>query len=267
MMRHKNIRSRPIWAAALLALAVQLSAWAQNPYVILPNGTRVDGTEIRARSDGTITLMTPQGQVTYQRGQYQRAEAARPADFDRALRFAQARQYDEALTLLKKVIQEYRFLNWDNQARALAAQVELSKGDAAESVKSYEQLFQSAPDSRRDSAAMWGYMNALLGAKQFDKLDTQLGELIEKGTRTDAARAQVMRGDAKMAQGQVEPAVMDYLRSALLFDSEKTVLPEALFKAAEGLEKLRDPRSRDLYRRVAQEFAGTPYAQRAQGKF
>lgn len=266
-MRFTNIRLRPIWASALFALLLPFSAPAQNPYVILPNGTRVDGTDIRARSDGAITLMTPQGQVTYQRGQYQRAEAARPADFDRALRFAQQGQHDQALTLLKKVIQDYRFLNWDNQARALSAQVELSKGDAASAVKSYEQLFQAAPDSRRDNATTWNYMKALFEAKQYDKLETQLGDLIEKGTRTDAARAQVMRGDAKKAQGQIEPAVMDYLRSALLFDSEKTVLPEALFKAAEGLEELRDPRSREMYRRVAQEFAGTPYAQRAQGKF
>jgi len=33
------------------------------------------------------------------------------------------------------------------------------------------------------------------------------------------------------------------------------------------VEKLRDPRHKEYYRRVAQEFAGTPFAQRAQGKF
>lgn len=267
-MSFTNIRLRSICVAVACALSLQLSALAQNnPYVILPNGNRVDGTDIRARSDGTITLMTAQGQVVYQRGQYQRAEAARPADFDRALQLARQNKFDEALALLSKVIQDYRFLNWDNQARALSAQVELSKGDAAAAVRSYEQLFQSAPDARRDEAATWNYMRALLGAKQYDKLETQLGDLVEKGSRTDAARAQVMRGDAKMAQGQVEPAVMDYLRSALLFDSEKAVLPEALLKAAQGLERLRDPRSRELYRRVAQEFPGTKFAQDAQGKF
>lgn len=262
-----NIRLRLLLVAAFLMTASWISAYAQNPYVILSNGSRVDGTDIRARSDGTIILTTPQGQVTYQKGQYQRAEAARPADFDRALQLAQQKNYDEALRLLEPVIQNYRFLNWDNQARALSAQIQSSKGDFAGAVTSYERLFQAAPDQRRENAVLWGYLSALLDAKQYDKLNPQLDDLIGKGSRADAARAQVVRGDAKMAQGQVEGAVMDYLRSALLFESERSVLPEALFKAAEGLERLRDPRSRDLYRRVAQEFGGTPYAQRAQGKF
>lgn len=266
-MTPMKTRLKSIAIAGVLALAFQFSAAAQNPFVILPNGTRVEGSDIRARSDGTVTLMTPQGQVTYQKGQYQRAEAARPADYSRALQLAQQKNYDEALRLLATVIQNYRFLGWDNQARALSAQIQVSKGDAAGAVKSFEEFFAGSPDARRDSSVTWAYLSALLSAKQFDKLSLQLDDLIAKGSRTDAARAQVMRGDVKMAQGQVENAVLDYLRSALLFDAEKAVLPEALFKAAEGLEKLRDPRSHDLYRRVAQEFAGTPYAQRAQGKF
>jgi len=261
-----KLRLGRIIALALLGSVIAGPAVAQNPYVILPNGQRVDGTDIRARSDGTIILTTTQGQVTYEKGRYQRAEAARPAEFDRALRLAQQRNYDEALTLLEQVIQNYRFLNWDNQARALSAQIQMSKGDAAGAVASFERLFQSAPDQKRDSAALWGYLNALLGAKQFDKLAPQLGEMIEKGSRADAARAQIMRGDLKLAQGQVEGAVMDYLRTAMLFESEKTLMPEALFKAADGLERMRDPRSRDLYRRVVEEFGGTPFAQRAQAK-
>lgn len=256
------------WAATVFGLAFAAGTFAQSgPFVILPNDARVDGTEIRARSDGTIILTTPQGQREFPRGQYKRAEAARPADFDRARQLAQQRNYDEALRLLESVIQNFRFLHWDNQARLLSAQIQASKGDHAAAVAAYERLFQSAPDLRRENTVLWGYLSALLEAKQYDKLGTQLDELVAKGTRADAARAQVLRGDMKLAQGQVEGAVMDYLRSALLFESERTVLPEALFKAAEGLERLRDPRSRDLYRRVAQEFSGTPFAQRAQGKF
>lgn len=249
------------------ALAICTTAQAQNPFVILANGARVDGTDIRSRADGTIILTTPQGQVTYQRGQYQRAEAARPADFDRARQLAQQRNFDEALRLLDQIANNFRFLHWDNQARILSAQILSSRGDHAGAAAMYERLFQAAPDQRRESSVLWGYLTALAESKQYDKLNPQLEELIARGSRADAARAQVLRGDVKMAQGQVEPAVMDYLRSALLFETERAVLPEALFKAAEGLERLRDPRSRDLYRRVAQEFAGTPFAQRAQGKF
>lgn len=253
-------------AALIWAAAGGIPANAQNPFVILPNGSRVEGTDIRARADGTIILTTPQGQVTYQRGQYVRAEAARPADFDRARQLAQQRNFDEALRLLDQIATNFRFLHWDNQARLLSAQILATRGDHAGAVAMYERLFQGAPDMRRESTVLWGYLSALSEAKQYDKLTPQLDELISKGSRSDAARALVLRGDVKMAQGQVEPAVMDYLRSALLFENERAVLPEALFKAAEGLERLRDPRNRDLYRRVAQEFGGTPFGQRAQSK-
>ena len=250
-----------------LLLACAAGSFAQGPYVILANDARIDGTDIRARSDGTIILTTPQGQREFTRGQYKRAVAARPAEIDRARQLAQQKNYDDALKQLETVIQNFRFLDWDNQARLLSAQIQSTKGDHAAAVTSYERLFQAAPDQRRESAVLWGYLAALADAKLTDKLNPQLDELITKGSRNDAARAQVLRGDVKMAQGQVEGAVMDYLRSALLFESARAVLPEALFKAAEGLERLRDPRSRELYKRVATEFGGTPFAQRAQGKF
>jgi TolA-binding protein len=75
-----------------------------------------------------------------------------------------------------------------------------------------------------------------------------------------------VRGDIKLSQANLEGAALDYLRSAILFESEKETLPEALFKAADALEKLRDPRAKELYRRVASEFGGTPWAQKAAGK-
>ena len=255
------------WVVALLLGAAWMPALAQNPFVILPNGARVDGTAIRSRADGTIILTTAQGEITYARGQYQRAEAVRPADFDRARQLAQQGKHDDALRLLDQVATSFRFLHWDTQSRVLSAQILASKGDHTGAVTAYERLFQASPELRRESTILWGYLNAMVEAKQFDKLSPMLEEIISRGSRTDVARAQVVRGDLKMAQGQVEGAVMDYLRSVLLYESERSVLPEALVKAAEGLERLRDPRSRDMYRRVAQEFPGTPFAQRAQGKF
>lgn len=260
--------TRAAWMGGGVALAWLVSSLAVSAaYVELANGARVDGSDIRARSDGTIILTTPQGQVTYQRGQYTKAVADKPADFDRARQLAGQKNYDEAIKLLQGIIQTYRFLDWDNSARVLLAQVQGAKGDAAGAVAAFDDLFRSAPESRKDPNILWAYLGALLDAKLYDKLTPQLDELVAKGARADAAKAQILRGDIKMAQGQIEAAVMDYLRSATLFETERASQPEALFKAAEGLEKLRDPRAKELYRKVAQEHAGTPFAQRAQGKF
>lgn len=245
-------------------LLAALSASAA--YVELTDGTRRDGSDIRAKSDGTIILTTPQGQVTFMKGQYTKAAADKPADFDKARQLAAQKNYDEAIKLLDGIIANYRFLEWDNNARMVKAQVLTAKGDASGAVTTYEQIFAASPELRKDTKFLWPYYEALVAAKMFDKLGPQLDELISKGARPDAAKAQIIRGDIKMSQANIEGAVLDYLRSAILFESERESLPEALYKAAEGLEKLRDPRAKDMYRRVASEFGGTPWGQKAAGK-
>lgn len=247
-------------------LAMLMATLVQAAYVEMPDGTRREGTVIRARSDGTIILTTAQGNMEFVRGQYARAVADKPADFDKARALFAQKKYDEALKLLDPIIAGFRFLEWDNNARIVRGQILLAKGDTAGAVETYDQLFRASPEAKKNSEIMWAYFNALLAAKQFDKMAPQLDEIISKGSRTDAAKAQIIRGDIKMNQANIEGAVLDYLRSAILFESEKAVVPEALYKAAEGMEKMRDPRAKELYARLNSEFAGTPWAQKAAGK-
>ena len=232
--------------AGSLAAVLYMATLADAAYVLLPNNTRIDGTDIRAKSDGEIILTTPQGQRSFPKGQYLRAVADKPADFDKAKQLIAAKTYDEAVRILNDIVAKYRYLEWDNSARALLAQAHMAKGDAASAASEYEQILKNSPDAKNDASLQWSYRESLLVAKQFDKLQPILTELIEKGERSEAARAQIMRGDIRQAQGQVEGAVLDYLRTVVLYESEREAQPEALFKAAEGLDKLRDPRAREL---------------------
>ncbi|HRT06489.1 MAG TPA: hypothetical protein P5204_12400, partial [Kiritimatiellia bacterium] len=83
-----------------------------------------------------------------------------------------------------------------------------------------------------------------------------------------AARAQTMRGDIELEQNHVELAALDYLRTAILFTDVKdaAILGEATFKAAAALEQLRDPRAKDMYKKVVTEYGSSPYAAQARGK-
>ena len=263
-MNMKTFAMRVMVLGTAINLASAFVATAA--YVEMADGSRREGSDIRARNDGTITLTTPQGQISFPRGQYTKAVADKPADFDRARQLAAQKNYDEAIKLLDVIIHNYRYLEWDNNARIVRAQVQVAKGDASGAVETYEQLFRNAPEFKKDSTIMMPYYNLLIEAKQFEKLSPLLDEMISKGARPDAARAQILRGDIKMNQANVEGAILDYLRSAILFESERASVPEALFKAAEGLEKMRDPRAKALYNRVATEFAGTPWAQKSVGK-
>ncbi len=251
---------------SILAMTAAAAMTAQAAYILLPNGNRIDGTDIRARPNGDIILTTSAGQRTFTRGQYAKAFADKPAAYDQASAAAGQGNFDQAIQILDKIIADYRFLEWDNQARNAKARVFMLQEDFDSAVTAYEELFRNAPDAKTDEAIGWGYREALLGAKQYDTLVKDLNDIIKSGSRPDAARAQVMRGDVEMARNRVEPAVMDYLRSAILFENVASVQPEALFKAASGLEQLRDARSRDMYQKLVEKYPSSEYAQKARAK-
>lgn len=245
-----------------------VSAAAAAPYVILPGNVKKDGTQIRASSDGTIKLITADNAtLTYMKGQYISAVADKPVDFDAAREKARAKDFAGAEAILKRIIAENAFLGWDNNSRIiLSREVYAAKGDFANAVTTLEEIFRNSPEKKNDPQIGWAYRDALLQAKQYEKLNASLDEMIKTGSRADAAKAQVMRGDIKLSQGQVEGATMDYLRAAILFENEREVQPEALFKAAEALEKLRDPRAKTMYEKLRNDYAGSPYAAKAAGK-
>lgn len=266
-MKPSHIPGRTRAVVALLALAAGLAAGrADAAYVITPQGQRVDGSDIRAKSDGEIILTTPQGTRSFFKGQYLKAVADKPPEMDRAAQMIEGKQFDEAAKLLEDVILRYRFLDWDNQARAMLPKIYAKKGDFAGAVGAYEKLFTMSPKSKEDAELQWAYRQALLDAKMYDKLETQLAQVVASGARADAARAQILRGDIKAAQGQVEAAALDYLRTVVLFASEKASQPDALLRAGDALEKLRDARAKEMYRKLVNEYPSSPQAAAAKAK-
>lgn len=251
--------------AALVALVS--TTWAA-PYVVLNDGKQIQGTAIRAQPNGDVTLMTDIGSRTFPKGSYQRAVADKPAEIDQATAAIKAQKYDAAKPLLEGVMAKYRHLGWDIEAAKLLAQSLLAKGDAEAAVKAYEQLFLLAPAEKQNADSAWGLRNAMLKAKQFPALIRQLDAVAAAGNRPDAARAQTMRGDIHLNQNNVEMAALDYLRTVILFADvrDPVIMGEAAYKAAAALEQLRDPRAKDMYKKVVNEYGSSPYAAQARGK-
>jgi len=253
-MTNQRIPSARVLAALVLLLAGLLAAQAS--YVITSDNRRIEGTTIRATADGSIVLTTVRGDVTFSPGQFREAMADEPAEWKQAQSLVAAKKYDEAITLLQDVARRYRLLGWDVQAQRLLGRAQALKGDYPAAVTSYETLFRNNAASRSDPETLWSYRQILLEAKQFDKLSAMLNEVVAKGARPDAARA----------QNQVEGAAMDYLRTVVLFASERAQQPEALFKAGDALEKLRDPRAKQMFQKLVNEFPSSPEAQQARGR-
>lgn len=259
-------RNLKIWRAGLGCALLFSSLAAHAAVVILPNGNRIEGSDIRAQRNGDVILTTPAGQRTFARGTYTKAMADKPAAFDQARALAGQGKQDDAIKLLEKIADDYRYLEWDNNALMAIAQIQSSRGNHKEAVDVYDRVFRQNPELRDDSAMQWAYREALLKAGMYDKLLPSLDQAASRGSRGDAARAQVMRGDMKLAMGQVEAAAMDYLRSAILFESEAAVQPEALFKAGEALDRLRDPRAKEMYRKLVEKHPESTFAKDARSR-
>ena len=260
-MKTQGTCARALWLGLLLGVA---SAQAV-PYVVLPAG-RKEGTEIRANSKGDVILTSADGQRTFTKGQYLEAWADKPADYDKALQLGAAKNYDEAIKMLQGVATQFRFLGWDNKARLAIAQIQVAKADPVAAVATFDEILRESPQLKDDPEFVWPYRRAMVQAKMFDRVNPILDEVIAKGSRGDAAKAQNLRGDIRTVQGLTDAAALDYLRTVILFEAESEAQPEALYKAAEALEKKNDPRSKMLYERLKKEYPSSGYAAKAASK-
>lgn len=261
------MKTARILLSAALALLVALSATAA-PYIVLKNGRRVEGTAIKSIS-GIISI-TVNGQTQQVKpGEYLEAGGGpKPQSLLQADAALKAGKFDEAAKLYQQAEKECRGLDHGTAASIGYADALLGKGDAAGAVKAYNQLVGSNAELKKNPAVAWGRRRAMLANKDFGALSRDLDAVAANGSRADAAKAQNMRGDIAIAQNNVQDAVLEYLRTALLFTdcNDQQILGEACYKAAEALASMRDARSKDLYRKVANDYPNSSYAAAAKGK-
>ncbi len=254
------------WMAMVAVAAVAASATAA-PYVVLKNGQRKDGVTIRAKADGSVFIIDSNGvRFDYTRDQYVQAVTDKPAGLDAAVAAVQAKKYDEAAPALQKIMTDMRFLEWDRTAGIELVKALQGKKDFEGAIRTYDVLMKDYPKLETDPEAGWSYRELVFGAKQFARLEPMLVKLLAGENRTDAARALVMRGDIRASENKPEMAVRDYLRAVLFYERESTVIPAALVRTAQALERMRDPRAKEFYRRVVEEYADAPEAAQAKGK-
>lgn len=265
-------RGRERMGSMLTAVAVIVSAvfvagegLAANPHVILPDGRKIEGSEVRATREGQIILTTPEGRMTFDPGT--QVVIDEPPEYARGLQQLQQRQYEPAIETLRGVIQQYRFLGWDQRAQRLLGRAYYDAGQFRQAVTAYDELFAAQPALAQDEVLQAGYLRALAAAGDKEKLLPLLEQSIRSGPRQAAAVAQVLRADVRRESGDIEGALFDYLRTSDLFRDAADVMGEATFKAAESFERLGDGAwAAVYYRRVAALAPDSTYAARAKVK-
>jgi outer membrane protein assembly factor BamD (BamD/ComL family) len=235
--------------------------------VINSAGGKVTGSAIQSAPDGTILLTTLNGQtLTFRRGSYRLAYADKPREMYQVEELIKKKDLVAVAEILKRVKKDYQFLGWDQRACLMLARVYLPLKQFEDAVREYEELFAAQPSLMQNLKERSNYMQALLGCGRIDEVAKMVDEDIASGSREAAARAQVVRGDMKAASGQYEEALLDYLRTAILFKAQTAVLPEATYKTAVALKNLNDPRADEYLKKVINEFPDSEYAELAKGE-
>ncbi len=247
--------------ALLVLLAAARSVPAQDPpYVVLDDGRRVSGVSVQADEDGRILLNTGRGVLTFDAGT--RVVTVRPRELDRALQHMQQRQFTEAAAQLRVVIEDYRHFGWDLEALKLLPRAYSGAGRAGQAADTYEQLFERAPEVRRDGDELMRYFQALEAAGRPEQLIGQLDAAIREAPRKVAAWAQLRRGATAFEAGEYETALLDFKRTADFFRDQTDLLPEALYRTAVTLNRLKNDAAQRYYEELRKDHAGSPFASR-----
>lgn len=189
-------------------------------------------------------------------------EVAKPPEFDQAVKSLAARQYDAAIPVLEDIVSRYRRLQWDAKARELLANACMAKQDYKKAVQVMGDLMANTSKNQITDDQKGLYWSALMGAQMMSALKKELNDALAGDSKSLAALAMVKRGDVFKSEGKREDAVLDYMRAVLLFEEEHAVHPEALFKAAQVLDEMRDPRADAVRKQLMMKYPDSAYARK-----
>lgn len=170
-----------------------------------------------------------------------RKQIAPPAGWTDLLVLA-SKSPDAALPKLLQIVDEYKMLEYDEQAAFVAGTIYMRKGKPEDTIKICEKVTLDNPAAASISQMAPVYWAALLetGRGAGGKLDKMIAEAITSAPRPIAAQALVVRGDSLKKAGRTRDALKDgYLRCALLYTQEKDANAEALYKASLAFDELR----------------------------
>lgn len=253
--------------AILIGLAM-VSSWVlvvkAETSILLKNGRTMTGKTIEWR-EGTqeYILSTADTTLPIPRAQVARVVTDRPAEFDQAAGLVKSRLFGQAIPALEGIVKKYRMLNWDIEAGKLLAQCYLETNDSRKAISVMENLFASVSRDQIPASLQMMYWKAMLAGGANMQLRKELDKVIGSASSETVGAAYLVRGNMFLKAGDDDQALSDFLKVTAFFQEMKTLQPEALFNAANLLDKVRDPRGAEMRKKLQQDFPGNEFAVKA----
>lgn len=154
---------------------------------------------------------------------------------------------------------------YKDRAAVLQARVRVKKGETDQAIADLDRLLAAAPEgSVQAREALLARAEALVAARKFDEAEQAVRKVIAQAPPEDAnvqAEAHNVLGDCLRAAGKPKDALIAYLKTDVLYSSDKSAHPRALAMIAQLWTELRqEGRAGEVLDRLRQQYPQSPYA-------
>ena len=217
-------------------------------YVINRAGSKVSGVSLDSAPDGTLMLeMQPGGpKQTFKPGSYRFAYMPKPKPVATLEKAYEAGKHDLVAQHGPGIYSKFKYVGWGDYVAYIEGMSLLDTRKAEQALAKFD-LGSKTPGKRGDELTK-GRIMALVA---LERDDDALGEL-EKLTKVDdedvAAFAFNTRGQILVRQGKKKDAVLQYLKTLLLFEQADVARErdEARKQVVALLKEMNDPRAKDF---------------------
>jgi thioredoxin-like negative regulator of GroEL len=246
-----------IFVVVVMVSGAALSARASS--IVMKNGRTVSGKSIEWREATHDYLVVNEGaSMPVPEDQVTKIDIDRPAELDKAKSLLASRQFAQAIPLLEGMIKKYKKLSWDLDALKLQAQCYVEMNDTKKAAVAIDALAEAG--GTMTPALQMIYWKALQKAGDTKRLQQELGRAMGTGAPDLAATAYLVRANMYLQDGDQDAALSDFLKIVTIFKGEKAAQPEALYNAADLLDKAKDPRAAELRKILQQDFKASEWA-------
>lgn len=258
------MKKRSLGIILFLAFALTgLQAQAAGGKIQLSDGQVIVATEIRFKKTTQEYIITKGGtELPMPKARVKMVEIDKPAQYDQAAAAVTSGALDQAIPMLEEIYAACFMLSpWDARSLDLLGFAYKKKGDNAKAASAYKKFYSSIANPSSITTDMqrraW---EAFIAVGDKTTLGQSVDSAIAKGSRENAAAAHIARADMAKTEGNKQDALLDYLRVVILYEQVKTIQPEALYKTAQCLEELRDPRAEDWRKKLMADYPQDPWA-------
>jgi len=233
---------------ALGVVAAPAGAAMNGCWIIDRTGRRAVGVALTAEKNGTLRLQLKAGGPvqTFKPGTYRYAYIPKPAEIARIEQLFAAGKNADVEKQAPLLFEKYKFLGWGDHVAYLHGGVLLRQGKAAEALDVFD---RGKPYTvLHGSELLEGRVDALIVLGKEDDARRELANLAKSDDRNVAAFVFNARGRLLVKQGKKKDAVLEYLKTLLLFKPGvvSAARKEARANVVALLKDLKDPRAKEF---------------------